>query len=88
MVLEYLWDLCSSNKNDIMEDYTSSEDKEQSEEISRTDTIKCPNCQYTGKVVIETLRRTDKYKVKPFEIIACKNCGTIFCDVDTLKDIF
>jgi uncharacterized Zn finger protein len=76
-----------------MEDYTSPEEheelnQEQPEEISKTDSIECPNCQYTGKVVFETMRRTDTYKVKPFEIMACKNCGTIFCDTDTLKDIF
>ena len=32
--------------------------EEQSEEISRTETIECPNCQYTGKAVFETMRRT------------------------------
>jgi rubredoxin len=81
-----------------MEDYNQEEEQksedingeniEYFEEILKTDTIECPNCQYTGKVVFETMRRTDTYKVKPFEIMACKNCGTIFCDTDTLKDIF
>lgn len=76
-----------------MEDYTQPEGQEnlnedQFNEISKTDSIECPNCQYTGKVVFETMRRTDTHKVKPFEIMACKNCGTIFCDVDTLEDIF
>ena len=76
-----------------MEDYTQPEgqeksNEEQSEEISKTDSIECPNCQHTGKAVFETMRRTDTHKVKPFEIMACKNCGTIFCDVDTLEDIF
>jgi uncharacterized Zn finger protein len=76
-----------------MEDYTSPEEheelnQEQPEEISKTDSIECPSCQYTGKLIFETMRRTDTSKVKPFEIMACKNCGTIFCDTDTLKDIF
>lgn len=76
-----------------MEDYIQPEgqenlNEEQFEEISKTDSIECPNCQYTGKAVFETMRRTEGNKVKPFEIMACKNCGTIFCDVDTLEDIF
>jgi uncharacterized Zn finger protein len=76
-----------------MEDYTSPEkneelNQEQPEEISKTDSIECPNCQYTGKAVFETVRKTEANKVKPFEIMVCKNCGTIFCDVDTLEDIF
>ncbi len=75
-----------------MEDYNSPEEneelnQEQPEEVSKTDSIEWPNCQYTGKAVFETMRRTDTHKVKPFEIMACKNCGTIFCDVDTLEDI-
>jgi|694.fasta_scaffold126719_7 hypothetical protein len=70
------------------EEHEENLNEEQSEEISRTDAIECPNCQYTGKAVFETMRRTDTHKVKPFEIMACKNCGTIFCDVDTLEDIF
>ena len=76
-----------------MEDLNTPEEQEflnedQSEETSKTDSIECPNCKDTKKVVFETMRRTESYKVKPFEIMACKNCGTIFCDIDTLEDIF
>jgi hypothetical protein len=80
-----------------MEDYNQEEQQsedinneniEYSEEILKSDSIECPNCKKLEKTVFETIRRTESYKVKPFEIMACKNCGTIFCDIDTLKDIF
>lgn len=77
-----------------MEDLNTPEEHEeilnedQINEVSKTDLIECPNCKSLDKAVFETMRRTDTHKVKPFEIMACKNCGTIFCDTDTLEDIF
>ena len=76
-----------------MEDYKAPEeneelDQEQPEEVSKTDSIECPNCKSLDKLVFQTVRVTGPNKVKPIEILACKNCGTIFCDVDTLEGIF
>jgi DNA-directed RNA polymerase subunit M/transcription elongation factor TFIIS len=78
-----------------MEDYNQEEQQsedingeniEYSEEILKSDSIECPNCKKLEKIVLETLRRTESFKVKPFEIMVCKNCGNVFCDVDEISN--
>lgn len=70
------------------EEHEENLNEEQFDEVLKTDLIECPNCKNLDKTVFKTVRVTGPNKVKPIELLACKNCGTIFCDVDTLEDIF
>jgi hypothetical protein len=68
-----------------MEEFENPE--EQLNEITKNDLIECPNCKSLNKVVFETLRVTGTNKVKSTEVMGCMDCGTIFSDVNKLKDI-
>jgi DNA-directed RNA polymerase subunit M/transcription elongation factor TFIIS len=58
----------------------------QTEEISVEDSMNCPSCGENEKIKIQSLRRTEGNKVKPLDLLVCKNCGSIYTNPNELFD--
>jgi len=73
-----------------MENYEEQENPQmnenQPEEISAEDSMNCPSCGENGKIKIQSLRRTEGNKVKPLDLLVCKNCGSVYTNPNELFD--
>lgn len=73
-----------------MENYEEQENPQmnenQPEEISVEDSMNCPACGENGKIKIQSLRRTEGNKVKPLDLLVCKNCGSVYTNQNELFD--
>lgn len=73
-----------------MENYEEQENQQmnegQPEEISVEDSMNCPACGENEKIKIQSLRRTEGNKVKPLDLLVCKNCGSIYTNPNELFD--
>lgn len=47
----------------------------------------CPSCKNTESVKFDTLRKTGSNKVKTMELNLCKNCGTVYYNLENLDRI-
>jgi uncharacterized Zn finger protein len=73
-----------------MENYEEQENPQmnenQPEEISVEDSMNCPACGTDEKIKIQSLRRTEGNKVKPLDLLVCKNCGSVYTNPNELFD--